>query len=292
MEERLPGGAMSVKYFGAHVSVAGGFENAIGNAEALGVNAIQVHPSPPQRWNGKPYADGYEDKFLEAKSASGVEKVFFHAIYLINLVTPDPIKLEKAKTSLIHYLNLSARIDGEGVIVHVGSLKDEPDDLKGYKRAAKAIDEIFEKSDPKSNLILEVAAGAGKVVGSKTEELQTIFEHVKDTERLGFGLDTQHMWASGYDFRENLYDVVDEIETNFSFDKVWCVHLNDSKTELGSKKDRHENLGDGLIGETALREFLKLPELEEIPVILETPALKEIETAKGEVDNLRALLGQ
>ena len=91
-----------VRYFGAHVSVSGGLENAIGNAKTLDVNAIQIHPSPPQRWNLKPYPADYEDAFLRARESSPVEKVFFHAIYLINLATPDPLKLEKAKNSLKH----------------------------------------------------------------------------------------------------------------------------------------------------------------------------------------------
>ncbi|MCB0329241.1 MAG: deoxyribonuclease IV [Bdellovibrionales bacterium] len=276
-----------VKFYGAHVSVAGGFENAIANARELGVNAIQVHPSPPQRWNSKPYPEGYEKNFIDAREASEVKRVFFHAIYLVNLVTPDSLKLEKAKQSLTHYLNLSARIGGDGVVVHVGSLKDEPDDMKGYKRAAKAIDEILKESDPKSRLILEVAAGAGKVVGSQLLELRTIYDHLSDRDRVGYGLDTQHMWASGYDWQNNLDGIMEDIESTFSFDKVWCIHLNDSKTELASKKDRHENLGDGLIGETALRAFLSRSELTDIPVILETPALKDIESAKGEVQRLR-----
>ncbi|MCI5065308.1 deoxyribonuclease IV [bacterium] len=279
-----------IEHFGAHVSVAGGFENGIKNAEELGVTAIQVHPSPPQRWNRKAYPAGYEDAFLEAQKNSSVARVFFHAIYLVNLVTPDPEKLEKAKDSLCHYLDLADRINGAGVIVHVGSLKDEPDEMKGYRRAAAAIDEIFSRTPGKARLILEVAAGAGRVVGSRTKELSTIFSEVKDTERLGFGLDTQHMWASGYDFQNNLDDIMEEIEQEFTFDKVWCVHLNDSKTELASKKDRHENIGEGLIGEEALTAFLSREELAPIPVILETPALKEMETAKAEVDHLRALL--
>ncbi len=149
------------RYFGAHVSSAGGFENAIRNASELGVNTIQVHPSAPQRWNFKPYPGGFEDQFLKEKGKSDVEKVFFHAIYLINLATPDETQLKKAKRSLEYYLDLSARIQGEGVIVHVGSLKDESDEDVGFQRAAAAIEEIMENTPQSSRLILEVAAGRG-----------------------------------------------------------------------------------------------------------------------------------
>lgn len=279
-----------VRYFGAHVSVSGGLENAIANASTLGVNAIQLHPSPPQRWNTKPYPPGYEDAFMKARETSAVERVFFHAIYLINLATPDPEKLEKAKNSLKYYLDLNARLNGDGVVVHVGSLKDEPDEARGFQRVADAIHEILQESDERSRLILEVAAGAGKIIGDELEELREIADLVKNPSRLGFGLDTQHMWASGYDWRDELDVVFQQIESCFSFSQVWCVHLNDSKTELGSRKDRHENLGQGLIGEEALQAFLGREEIAEIPLILETPALKDIETAKAEVDHLRAMI--
>ena len=104
-----------ISYFGAHVSVSGGLEKAIENASALGVNSIQIHPSPPQRWNRNPYPPGYEEKFLELKARSSIEKVFFHAIYLINLVSPERDKVEQAKDSLAHYLDLLGRIQGDGV---------------------------------------------------------------------------------------------------------------------------------------------------------------------------------
>lgn len=275
-------------YYGAHVSCAGGFEKAIENANTLGVNTIQVHPSPPQRWNRNPYAEGYEEKFLKAKEASCVEKVFFHAIYLINLATPDPEKLELAKKSLTHYLQLSSKIQGEGVIVHVGSLKDEPDEERGLKRAADTINTILAQTPEDSYLILEVAAGSGKIIGANFSQLRFIYDRVEQNERLGFGLDTQHMWASGYDLQNKLDETIIELGESFEYENIWCVHLNDSKTELASRKDRHENLGKGLIGEKALKEFIKRPELEGIPVVLETPALKDLGTAKDEVELLKS----
>ncbi|MCB0319346.1 MAG: deoxyribonuclease IV [Bdellovibrionales bacterium] len=275
-----------ISYFGAHVSVSGGLEKAIENASALGVNSIQIHPSPPQRWNRNPYPPGYEEKFLELKARSSIEKVFFHAIYLINLVSPERDKVEQAKDSLAHYLDLLGRIQGDGVIVHVGSLKDEPDDLAGFQRAAVAIDEILARTPESSRLILEVSAGSGRIVGARFEELREIYNRVQAKQRLGFGLDTQHMWASGYDIKDDLEGVMSSIGEVFGFEKVWSIHLNDSKTELASKKDRHENLGDGLIGEPALRTMLARPEFQSIPWILETPALKEMETAKAETQKL------
>lgn len=278
------------RLLGCHVSAAGGLENAITNANELGATVIQIHPSPPQMWNKKPYKPGHEDKFNEARKSSLVKAVFFHGIYLINLANPEEDKVEKAKASLTYYLDLLARIRGDGVIFHVGSMKHFGDDGdSGYKQVISVINSILENSSNESRLILELAAGSGAVIGSKAEELARIYEGIKDKNRVGFGLDTQHMWASGYDLQSDLENVVTEIESTLGLDKVWSIHLNDSKTELGSKKDRHENLGDGLIGWQALEDFINHPKLKQIPVILETPGLKELETAKSEMEKLRRM---
>lgn len=278
------------RYFGCHVSSSGGIENGIKNGENLKVNTIQIHPSPPQRWNSKPYPVGYEEAFVEAKKQSCVEKVFFHAIYLINLATPNPQHFHLSKLSLVHYLDLNARIGGEGVIVHVGSLKDEPNEEVGLKRAAEGISWVLENSPKESTLLLEVAAGAGMVVGDTLEDLSTIAKLVGDDKRLGFALDTQHLWASGYDYKSDLEAFVNKVGSEFGFDRIGAIHLNDSKTELGSRKDRHENLGDGLIGIESLTKFVNHPKFKSIPFILETPGLKSEEGAKIEVEKLRSIV--
>lgn len=276
--------------FGAHVSAAGGIENALIAAKILGIDSLQMHPSPPQRWNTAAYKKGFEDKFNALKPESGVRNIFFHAIYLINLATPDDDRFRLARTSLLNYLELLSRIQGQGVIVHVGSMKDQESDEAGYDRAASAIDWIFERSPKDARLILEVAAGSGKIVGSKLEELRTIYDRVKDKERLGFGLDTQHLWASGYDLKNNLDEIIGQVGKTFGFDKTWAIHLNDSMTEMGSRKDRHANIGDGLIGAETIKKVLMHQDLISIPCVLETPALRTPEGASDEVRKLRELL--
>ena len=139
-------------------------------------------------------------------------------------------------------------------------------------------------------VLLEVAAGSGKIIGAHFEELQRIFNIVKKPGRFGFALDSQHMWASGYDLRHNLESIVSEIDDVFGVENVHAIHLNDSKTECGSRKDRHENIGDGLIGMEALTNFLNHPKLRDIPFMLVTPALKSMETAKPEVEKLQSIV--
>ncbi len=262
--------------------------NAAHNAARLQVNTIQFHPSPPQRWNAAAFPPRSEDAFLSVAKDLGLKKIFFHAIYLINLASPNEQQQHLSKMSLLHYLNLNQRLGGAGVIVHVGSLKDEPNEEVGFTRAASAINWILDNTKGEAKLILEVAAGAGKVIGDRFEDLAAIYAQVEAKSRLGFGLDSQHMWASGYDLRGNLNNVVNEIDTALGLDKIWSIHLNDSKTELGSRKDRHENLGDGLIGKEALTAFVNHPKLSTIPFILETPQLKDEDTARIEVEKLKA----
>jgi deoxyribonuclease-4 len=279
------------RYFGAHVSCAGGLVNAAKTAIELDINTIQIHPSPPQRWNAQPFAAGIEDEFNKLRHGSCLEKVFFHAIYLINMATPDPQKFHLAKTSLLNYLDLSARIKGAGVIFHVGSMKDQPDEAVGYDRVVSGMNWVLERAPENSRLIMEVAAGSGSIIGDRVEELGLIYSQLERKEIVGFGLDTQHMWASGYDIAGDIEGVVSEVDQSLDLAKVWSIHLNDSKTALASKKDRHENIGDGLIGEEALKRVFTHPRLASIPFILETPALESVAGARSEVDKLIAFLG-
>ncbi|NLF24718.1 MAG: deoxyribonuclease IV, partial [Deltaproteobacteria bacterium] len=223
------------RFWGCHVPLAGGLASCIKNGEALGVNTIQIHPSAPQRWNSKPFAPGIEQDYLTAKASSSIRKVFFHGIYLINLANPDPAKFHLSKLSLVHYLDLAARVGADGVIFHVGSNKDQVQEQDGFKQAARGINWILEKSDNQAKLLLEVSAGAGKIIGDKLEELAEIYSAVDDKTRVGFALDTQHMWASGYNWREDLEAIVAQVKSVLGMDKVWAIHLNDSMTEVDSK---------------------------------------------------------
>lgn len=286
------GNSGSVRYYGCHVSASGGLARALDRADELGINTIQVHPSPPQKWNSKPFPPGIEAPFLERRRRSCVEKVFFHGIYLINLANPDPAKQELSKLSLLHDLELNARIGGDGVIFHVGSMKDEPDAEVGIARAAACIDWVMERAPRDSLLLLEVAAGSGSVIGSRFEELASIYDRAADKDRLGFALDTQHLWASGYRLGEETGQLLDAIETSVGLRKVKAVHFNDSKSACGSRVDRHENLGAGLIGKETLRRIFLEPRLADIPFILETPAMRETESTRAELAVLREFLGE
>jgi len=279
------------RFFGCHVSASGGLKAALDRGTALEVNTIQIHPSAPQRYITKPFSDGLEAEYLSGRAESTVEKLFFHSIYLINLANPDVEKRNLCINSLVYELDFAARCAADGVIFHVGSLKDEPDEEAGLKRCAAAVTKVLEKSDHRSRLLLEVSAGSGKIVGAKLEQLGFIFSEVNNSERLGFALDTQHMWASGYDWQNNLEGIVKDIDTHFGMKNVHAIHLNDSKSALASRIDRHANLGEGLIGYETLAKVVNHEKFRKIPFILETPRMKTVDEAAVDVAALREMIG-
>lgn len=269
---------------GAFVSCAGGLYKAIENGTTLGVNTIMIHPTPPQRWNSKSFDEEIIVKYNEAKAKSKIEKVYFHGIYLVNLANPDKQKFHLSKISLVYYLDLLARVQADGVVFHTGSFKDIGEE-EGFDRVIYGLNWIFDNLTDASKeyienskiprLLLECAAGSGSVIGDRMEELKRIYDGIKPEHKhkLGFCLDTQHMYASGYDIVNDVEGVAKQIDEILGLEKVRAVHFNDSKTELASNKDRHEDLGKGLIGEKGMKGFLNHPKLKHFDFVMETPSL-------------------
>jgi deoxyribonuclease-4 len=276
-----------MRHLGGFVSVAGGLQNGILAGRELDINTIMIHPTPPQRWNTKPFEKESIEKFNSERKNSEIEKVFFHGIYLVNLANPDKQKFHLSKVSLKNYLDLADAVNADSVVFHVGSFKDQEDHEEGYARIAKGINWIFEHSENNKPLALEVAAGAGKVVGSKFEDLARIYEKIENKDRLIFCLDTAHLYSSGYDLVNKLDEVVEEMDKVLGLENIHTVHFNDSKVDFDSKRDRHENLGEGRIGEKAMKAFLNHPKLKKMAFVLETPGMKDADTAKEEIGKLK-----
>ncbi len=276
-----------MRKLGAFISTAGGLYKAIERGEKFKINTIMIHPSAPQRWNTRPFQKDEIEKFNKYyKKAKFVKYIFFHGIYLINLANPDKQKFHLSKMSLLNYLDLASQTNTEAVIFHIGSFKDQKDENVGFERIIYGLNWILDHAENDSILSLEVAAGSGKVVGSKLEDLARIYEGVKNKKRVNFCLDTAHMFASGYDIVNDLDSVIKKIDKYLSLDKISAIHFNDSKTEFNSKKDRHENIGEGFIGEEAMKAILNHKDLKKIPFIMETPALKDEKTARKEIKKL------
>lgn len=281
---------MMKRIFGAHLSSSGGYASALLRAEELRISCMQLHAAPPQRWKTSRFQSGVEDEYLEQLPKVSPIKLFFHGIYLINLGSPREELQQSSVASLISYLDLISRMKGEGVIFHLGSFKDEDDIERGFARVIRNVNEALLKSPQDSRLLLEVSAGAGRIIGSKLDELARVYDGVEQKERVGFALDTQHLWASGYDYVSDTAGFVAELGRTLTFQKIWAIHVNDSKTALASKRDVHANIGEGTIGREGLSRMINHPELRHIPLILETPGLKTPETTVQEVEALRSLL--
>jgi deoxyribonuclease-4 len=286
-----------MRLLGAHVSTAGGLSNAIKNGQELGINTIQIHPTAPQRWATKLPSSEDIKNFVLAQKESDIKMLFAHAIYLINLAQPEKQKFHLSKMSLVTYLDLfkeithiakeeDADIQTGGVVVHPGSGIHYPTEKEALDRCVYGINWILENATF-GTLLLEASAGAGQVIGDQLEELATLRDGSEQKDRVKFCLDTQHMFVSGYNWTDKLEGIITQIEQTIGLENVALVHLNDSKTPHASKKDRHENLGEGLIGEETIKKIINHPKLKNIPMVMETPNLKDIETAKTEVAKLK-----
>lgn len=271
---------------GAHISAAGGINNVIERAKALNINAVQIFASAPQNWNPPKITLAEAADFGKLARKLTIGHIFFHAIYLINMASSNPYIVEQSTESLIADLNINAAMDGKGVIFHVGSTKgDESPELIG--KVVERLNYIIEKSDSKSMLIIETNAGQGNCIGSKFEEIKALIDGVKDKKRIGVCLDTAHTYASGYDLvGQNATKVIDEFDRIVGLKWLKAIHANDSKTDLNSKVDRHENIGFGKIGDKPFGELLHDQRLANIPFILEVPGIEGTGPDRPNVERL------
>ena len=274
---------------GAHVSSAGGIHKAVERAVDLGAESFQIFGAAPQMWRRKHHPDedteSYRQQFKQAK----LKASFIHAVYLINLASPDDELLRKSTDTLTAELDLASRIGADGVIFHVGSHMGSGFD-HALPRIANAMSEALDRTPDDALLLLENNAGAGRSVGSSFAELSAIMNAV-DNPRVRICLDTCHAHAAGYNLATiaGLKQTVDEFQRELGADKLAAIHANDSKTELGSGKDRHENIGQGSIGIKAFRRMVRNRVLRKATWLLEVPGYEGDGPGKADVDILKAL---
>ena len=274
---------------GAHVSSAGGIHRAVERAVNLGAESFQIFGAAPQMWRRKHHPDedteSYRQQFKQAK----LKASFIHAVYLINLASPDDELLRKSTDTLTDELDLASRIGADGVIFHVGSHMGSGFD-HALPRIANAMSEALDRTPDDALLLLENNAGAGRSVGSSFAELSAIMNAV-DNPRVRICLDTCHAHAAGYNLATiaGLKQTVDEFQRELGADKLAAIHANDSKTELGSGKDRHENIGQGSIGIKAFRRMVRNRVLRKATWLLEVPGYEGDGPGKADVDILKAL---
>ncbi len=273
-------------YVGCHVSIAGGFDKCIDRIVERGGNCLMTFASSPRTLQTKEFSDADVEIYLDKKKTSQIGPHFFHGVYLINLATEKHDYLSVSIDSLVFYQTQAARIGGEGTIFHIGSRKDRPF-LEVKDQVVGAINRVLAGTPQGVKLFLENCAGQAGTIGDTFEELASIIKEVDEKEKLGVCLDTQHCFASGIDL-ENTIDKFDKI---IGLEYLKVIHVNDSKTDFESRVDRHENLGEGKIGEERLKKFLQTSQLSILncPLILEVPGSGD-GPRREDIDKLRSLL--
>jgi len=273
--------------FGAHVSAAGGISKAIDRIEEIGGDAVQVFTQSPRMWKPTEHSSEELERFRERRQSAGVEAVSCHALYLVNLASRDHAVRENSLSALRATMETARGIGADAVVFHVGSHLgygfDEAVDV-----VAPALRELLELTTDDLWLCMENAAGAGGTIGRSIAELAALCAVVDGHPRLGICLDSCHWWASGVDVSDRalLAEALDDLDARLGLDRLRVLHVNDSKTPLGSNRDRHELVGQGLIGD-GLATFLGHPAFQSLPAIVETWEDKGRETE--DLDQMRAL---
>lgn len=276
---------------GAHVSAAVSLELTFDKAEKIGAECFQFFVSPPQQWAMTAHSDEEIERFKIKALETQIGPNFIHATYLVNLGTSSPEHLQKSIDWLIYGLNLASKLEVQGVIVHTGSHKGAGFE-KVLEQVAESIQSIFKKvRDDSVQLILETSAGGGGSIGRTFHELGQIRLMIND-ERLRICVDTQHIFASGYDVRTplTLKDVLEEFDQEVGLANLAVIHANDSKVELHTNRDRHENIGEGFIGKEGFSGFINHSKLREVPFILEVPGFSGGGPDKENVQLLKTLI--
>ena len=256
---------------GAHVSVSGGIHTAIDRAEAMGADAVQLFTQSPRTWRPTNHDPANFARFKERRAESGIGAVLCHALYLVNLATPKDDFYEKSRATIVNTLEVACAIDADAVVFHVGSHLGAGLDA-GLDRAVPALERALESCSETTWLLMENSAGAGGTIGRSIDELALLYERLGRHPRLGVCLDTCHLYVSGTDItnRDELDRCLDDLDRAIGLDRLRALHVNDSNAPLASNRDRHANIGEGLIGER-LGVFLSHPDLQGLPAVLEVP---------------------
>ncbi len=256
---------------GAHVSSSGGIHTALDRAEAMAADAVQVFTQSPRTWRPTNHDPATFERFKERRAEVGIDAVFCHALYLCNLAAPNDDVYEKSVTAMRATMQVACAIEADGVVFHVGSHLGSGFEA-GLERCVPAMEQVLELCNDTTWLLMENSAGAGGTIGRSIAELVTLYERLDRHPRLGICLDSCHLYVSGVDVtdRAALDATLADLDGSIGLERLRALHVNDSKAPLGSNRDRHENIMEGLLGEQ-LGVFLGHPKLQRLPAVLEVP---------------------
>lgn len=257
--------------FGAHVSIRAPMHLAIDRAVGIGCECLQIFAGSPRQWRAIVYSDNDLDLFIEKRRRAKLEPLVAHSAYLINLGAGDMALYQKSTASLIYALQLMDRLDGLGVITHLGS-RGGQSWPEAAARVAAACSVALEATD-RAMILMEHSVGAGGQIGGTFEEIADLLDRLDHHHRVGVCLDSCHLFAAGWDIRTaaGVAATLRAFDRTVGLRHLRAMHLNDSKTPLGSKVDRHENIGRGRIGREGFRALVNHPRLRRLGAFIETP---------------------
>lgn len=271
---------------GAHVSIAGGLDQAIIRGLELDCTTIQIFTQNNRSWNNKKLSDLEINNFIKAQKNSNISVVVSHASYLINIGSTNNTIVDKSINTLTEELNRCESLKIPYLVLHPGS-SSSSNEKDSIKAISNNINKIFKQNNSKTMILLETASGQGSSVGYTFEQLASIKEKIEDTNRIGICVDTCHIFTAGYDIRdfESYNKMWDKFHQILDINSLKVIHLNDSKKGLYSKIDRHEHIGKGLIGLNAFGFIMNDKRFIDIPKILETPK----DNIFSDIENLNLL---
>ncbi len=264
---------------GCHVSIAGGIEKSVHRAKELGINTMQIFSKNSRTWQEKTYSKMEIAKFQRALQKTHIRPVFIHASYLINLASPEEGIHSRSIAAFLEEMKradqLLASIGTPFLIVHPGAHRGAGEEY-GIERIIKAFQVILKKSSAlnlSTTILLENTSGMGSSLGYNFNQLSYIIDRVGYADKIGICFDTCHAFAAGYNIAEKkgMEDTLTEFDRLIGLDKLRVIHLNDSKHDLNSRKDRHTHIGEGFIGLEGFRILVNNRLVKDLPFILETP---------------------
>ncbi len=256
---------------GAHVSIAGGTWESAARSREISATAAQIFTKQANRWAERDVDADEVARYRAAIAQTRVRWVCAHDSYLINLASPNDDLRKQSIASFAGELRRCHALGLDALVSHPGNYMD--DRASGLARNADGIIEALEAEPGPTRLLMELTAGQGTVLGSTFEEMAALLERLPASlrPRLGVCLDTAHVWAAGYDLITAYDEVWRRFDETIGFERLGCLHLNDSKAALGSHLDRHELIGEGTIGREAFRRIMTDERLARVPKIIETP---------------------
>jgi deoxyribonuclease-4 len=281
---------------GAHMSIAGGMPEAVARARAVDATALQVFVKSSNQWAARPFAPGEADAFRAASRDAGLDRhTLAHASYLINLASPDDALWEKSVAALAVELARCEELGISWLVVHPGAHVGSGV-AAGSARVARALDRVLAGNEKKarSGVLLETTAGQGSTLGSRFEELGAILGLAAPTERLGICFDTCHALAAGYEFRSgsSYAQTMAALDHAVGLGRLRGFHLNDSKGDLGCRRDRHEHIGKGYVGLEAFRLILADRRFVDLPMVLETEKGDDLAEDRVNLAALRSVVAR